>query len=240
MSAQPSDPRLPDMPRDPERTRGRYDVTLDGRPAGIDERFVLGEIAPGVWRARTTRVLSRPTARLESDVRADADGVSVAIRWLGSGDGVVRDATATLVERSGTVRATRTVDGQTHDEVVLPGRVNTLAHVASGPLVLAAVGGVAVVAPQVLDPHDGATFLAPVAARWTTTPAGAGTALVGGEEHRGTAYDWVDSSTGWTASVVVDDGGLLLRTRLAAPDGELEVTLAEVEGPWPVPLSWRP
>jgi hypothetical protein len=240
---------MPDMPRDPERTRGRYAFTLDGRPAGIDERFVLGDIAPGVWRVRTTRVSARPTSRLESDVRIDVDGTSVAIRWTGSGPGVVRDATAELVERAGLVRGSRTVEGLAHAAIEVPGRVNTLAHVVSGPLMLAAAGaagaagagaaaGVDVVEPAVLAVGDPSAFLAPTALRWTATRTGKETVEVDGEDHEGTAYDWVDSGTGWTARVVVDPGGLILRTRLAAPDGELEVRLTDVDGPWPVPLSW--
>ena len=261
MSSHPADPPMPDMPRDPERTRGRYAFTLDGRPAGIDERFVLGDIAPGVWRVRTTRVSARPTSRIETDVRIDADGTAVAIRWTGSGPGVVRDATAELVERSGLVRGSRTVEGLAHAEVEVAGRVNTLAHVVSGPLMLAAAGesaagvagaesgaagasagasagGVDVVEPAVLAVDDPAEFLAPVALRWTATRTGTETVEVDGVDREGTTYDWVDSSTGWTARVVVDPGGLVLRTRLAAPDGELEVRLTDVDGPWPVPLSW--
>ena len=226
------------MPRDPERTRGRYLFTLDGRPAGIDERFVLGDIAPGVWRARTTRVGARPTFRLESDVRVDVTGLSVAVRWVGSGPGVVREAGSELVQREGAVTATRTVDGTAYAVSETRGRLNTLAHAVSGPLVLAAVGGTDVVEANVLDASDPSTFLAPVALRWTTAPASADSVLVDEVERAGTAYDWVDSRTGWTASMIVDRGGLLLRSRLAAPDGLLEVRLAEVYGPWPEPLRW--
>ena len=238
MPDMPRDPRMPDMPRDPERTRGRYAFTLDGRPAGIDERFVLGEIAPGVWRVRTTRVSARPTSRVETDVRVDGIGTSLALRWTGSGDGVVRDASAELREADGVVIGVRTVEGRTSDEVSIPGRLNVVSHAVAGLLVPAAVGGVDVVEPDLLGTGDPSVLLEPRSVRWTTSRTGEEPVTVGGVEHAGTAYDWVDSGTGWTARMVVDAGGLLLRTRLAAPDGELEVLLVEVDGPWPEPLSW--
>jgi hypothetical protein len=229
---------MPDMPRDPERTRGRYVVTLDGRPAGSDERFVLGDIAPGVWRIRTTRVSAHPTSRLESDVRIDASGTSVAVRWVGSAVDVVREASADLLEQAGVVSGTRSVEGHAYDEVAAGGRLHTPAHVVSGPLLLDAVDGIDVVEPYLLDASDERVFLEPVVLRWTTTRTGEDSVLVAGEERAGTAYDWVASSTGREAAVLIDAGGLLLRTRVTTPEGELEVRLVEVDGPWPTPLSW--
>jgi hypothetical protein len=230
---------MPDMPRDPERTRGRYAATLDGRPAGMDERFVLGDIAPGVWRVRSTRITARPTSRLETDVRVDADGaVAVALRWVGSGDGVVREARADLLERGGAVTATRTVEGTAYDAPVLGGRISVLAHAFTGPLVLAALDGVDVVEPSVLDVAGAASFLAPVPTRWTATPTGGAVVMVGGVEHAGTAYDVVDGRTGRVSSVLVDAGGLVLRSRTSTADGELEVRLVDIDGPWPEPLRW--
>jgi hypothetical protein len=230
---------MPDMPRDPERTRGRYAVTLDGRAAGMDERFVLGDIAPGVWRVRSTRITARPTSRLETDVRIEADGaVGVALRWVGSGDGVVREARADLLEQAGAVTGTRTVEGTAYDAPVFAGRLDVLAHACLGPLVLAALDGVDVVEPSVREAGDPASFLAPVAARWSATRTGMDVAVVGGVEHAGTAYDLVDARTGRTTSFVVDAGGLVLRSRVATAEGELEVRLMDLDGPWPEPLAW--
>ena len=230
---------MPDMPRDPERTRGRYAVTLDGRPAGMDERFVLGDIAPGVWRVRSTRITARPTSRLETDVRVDADGtVAVALRWVGSGDGVVRDARADLLARGGDVSATRTVEGTAYDAPALHGRIDVLALAVTGPLVLAAVDGVDVVEPSVLDAADAAAFLAPLPTRWTATRTGEDAVPVGGVEHAGTAYDVVDGRTGQVSNVLVDAGGLVLRSRKVTGDGELEMRLVDLDGSWPEPLRW--
>ena len=139
---------MPDMPRDPERTRGRYVFTLDGAPAGIDERFLVGEIAPGVVRARTTRVMSRPVARFESDVRVDSLSTTVALRWVGSGAEAVRDAEAEYAEDAGVVTAVRMVAGVRTVFDPVPGSVQAAAHVQGGPLVVAAVDGVDLVEPD--------------------------------------------------------------------------------------------
>jgi hypothetical protein len=233
-----ADPGMPDMPSDPVRTRGRYAFTLDGAPAGIDERFVVGDIAPGVVRARTTRVMSRPVARLETDVRIDPVGVSAAVRWVGSAAGAARDASADLHQDPTGVSASRVVEGTAYAVTELPGLLNTLAHVVSGPLMLAALGGADVVEPDLLAPDDPASFLAAIATRWTTTEAGPAVVSVDGVDHDGTSYLWSDARTGVDAHLVVDAGGLLLRSRLTAPDGLLEVVLTEVTGPWPVPSDW--
>lgn len=233
-----ADPRMPDMPRDPERSRGRYGFTLDGAAIAIDERFVLGEIAPGVVRVRTTRVSARPTSRLESDVRVDADGMSVALRWAGSGLDVVREATAELLERQGTVVAGRVVEGLSSGSEQVPGRIDALAHVVAGPLMLAALDGVEVVAPDVVDPADPVRFLAPSRQRWRTAVVGADSVVLDGEERAGTAYSWVEEVTGREGVVTVDAGGLILRTVVAASDGRLEVVLREVTGAWPTPSAW--
>ena len=237
----PSDPGMPDMPRDPERTRGRYAVTLDGRPAGIDERFVLGDIAPGVWRVRSTRISARPTSRLETDVRVDADGaVGVALRWVGSGDGVVREARSDLLERDGAVTVTRIVEGTAYDAPAFLGRIDVLAHACTGPLVLSALhgDGIDVVEPSVLDVGDAASFLAPVMTRWSATRTGQDVVVVSGVEHAGTAYDRLDERTGRVSSVLVDTGGLVLRSRTTTAAGEIEVRLVDVDGPWPEPMRW--
>ena len=229
---------LPDMPRDPTRTRGRYAFTLDGVPAGIDERFVLGDLAQGVVRVRTTRVLSRPTSRVESDVRIGPEGLDVEVRWTGSGPGVVREGSVQLVERHGTVSGRRVVDGQAYDVSAVDARLNTVAHAVSGPLVLAAVTGLDLVAPDLTSTGDPAALLAPVSERWRTVATGTDATVVAGEAHEGTAYGWVDEVSGRTATMLVDEGGLLLRTRLAAADGLLEVRLVELTGPWPQPTTW--
>lgn len=231
-------PHLPDMPRDPVRTRGRYVVTLDGRRAGVDERFVLGDLAPDVVRVRTTRVLARPTSRVESDVRVGPDGLDVEVRWTGSGVGVVREGSVQLVERDGRVRGRRVVEGTAHDVDAVPARLNTVAHAVSGPLVVAAAEGLELVAPDLVSTSDPAALLAPVVERWRTCVTGTDTVVVGGEPHEGTSYDWVEEVSGRAATMLVDAGGLLLRSRLEASDGLLEVVLVELTGPWPTPLAW--
>lgn len=229
---------MPDTPRDPVRTRGRYVTTFDGRPSGVDERFVLGEIAPGAVRSRTTRVLSRPVARLESDARFDARGTSVAIRWVGSAAGAVREASAELVEDAGEVSAARIVEGTAYAVSRVRGRLDPLGHVTAGPLVLAAVGGLDVVEPDLSAPDDPAAFLAAVTTRRTAAAAGTAVVVVDGVEREGTSYLWSDGRLGTDAHVVIDAGGLLLRSRLTTADGLLEVVLAEVSGPWPEPARW--
>jgi hypothetical protein len=227
------------LPADPERTRGRYSFTLDGRPAGIDERFVLGEIAPGVVRVRTTRVSSRPMSRWESDVRIERDQTTVAIRFTGSGEGVVRAASAQLVEAGGTVTASRVVDGTTWTAgEALGGRIDALAHAVAGPLMLDAVPNLAVVAPDAFDPTHPTRFLSPLLQTWRCSELESASVEVSGVAHEGTAYDWADETTHRTGVVVVDGGGMLLSTAVATPEGLLEVRLVEVSGAWPVPLAW--
>ena len=229
---------MPDTPKDPVRTRGRYVFTLDGEPEAIDERFVLGEIAPGVVRARTTRIVSRPVGRLESDARLEVGSLAVAVRWVGTTVGSVREASAELTEDADGVRASRVVEGTAYGMEHVAGRLNTLGHVVSGPLMLAARGGVDVVEPDLAPVDDATAFLAAVTTRWTTVDAGSADVMVDGAERAGTAYLWTDARSGLDAHVVVDGGGLLLRSRLAASDGLLEVTLADVTGPWPRPADW--
>ena len=241
VSVSDANPEMPVMAHDPERTRGRYVDTLAGAPAGIDERFVLGEIAPGVVRARTTRISARPVSRLESDVRVEPGRTSVAMRWVGSGSGAIRDASAELIEERGAVTASRTVEGVTTTYAAQPGRVQAAAHVQGGPLVVGAVGGLELVEPDLYAPEDPEALFSPVPLTWTTTrstPVGAASVVVSGVERAGTAYDWVDSRSERPAVIVVDEGGLILRVRMQAPDGLLEVTLAEVTGPWPTPATW--
>ena len=136
------------------------------------------------------------------------------------------------------VSVSRVVEGTAYAVTALPGRLNPLAHVVAGPLVLAALGGADVVEPDITTDHDPAAFLGAVATRWTTAEAGPAVVSVGGDDHAGTSYLWNDARTGLDGHVVVDAGGLLLRSRVAAPDGLLEVTLAEVSGPWPRPSDW--
>lgn len=231
-------PDLPNTPKDPVRTRGRYVATLDGRPAGIDERFVVGDIGPGVVRARTTRVLPRPVARLESDVRITGGGLAVAVRWVGSDADAVREATAELLDDPDGVVSSRVVADRAYAGQRHVGRINALAHVVAGPLMLAARGGVDVVEPDLSDPSDPGRFLEAMPTHWSTVEAGSAEVVVDGVARPGTALLWSDRRSGLDAHVVVDEGGLLLRSRLAAPDGLLEVTLAEVTGPWPTPAAW--
>jgi len=110
--------------------------------------------------------------------------------------------------------------------------------VLAGPLMQASLGGVDVVEPDLGTAGDPSAFLAAVATRWTTVAAGPAEVVVDGVAREGTAYLWTDARSGLDAHVVVDDGGLLLRSRLAAPDGLLEVTLTDVSGPWPRPADW--
>ena len=121
---------------------------------------------------------------------------------------------------------------------MITGRLDVLAHVCAGPLVLAALDGVDVVEPWVGGVGDPASFLAPVVTRWTSTRTGDDVVVVSGVEHAGTAYARVDARSGRTTSLLVDAGGLALRGRVATAEGELEVRLVDLDGPWPEPLAW--
>lgn len=235
------DPVMPDMPDDAERTRGRYLYTRDGAAVGVDERFVLGSIAPSVVRVRSTRVTASPTARLEADVRFAAGSVTAAVRWVGSDVSVVRAATADLAGHDGVVESSRVVDEVRHESAAVAGILYPLMRVFTGPLVRASAleGGLRVVVPDVADPTDAMRFLAPTVSERTAEVLGERGVVVDGIERVGTAYRWIGGAYGDDgADFVVDDGGLLLAYAVTQPSGRWEISLADVTGPWPVPSSW--
>jgi hypothetical protein len=232
-----ADAEMPVMAQDAERSRGRYVYTRDGAPVGVDERFVLGEIAPGVVRVRSTRITASPTARLEVDVRVTATGSDAVVRWVGSAPGVARAARAEYAAAGGAVVVTREVDGVVHDAVTVPGASYPLMRVFTGPLVVASVPGLDLVVPDVADPTDLERFLGPVTSSRTAEVLGDRAVVVDGVEHEGTAYRWIGGAYGEDgAEFVVDRGGLLLAYAVTQPSGRWEVALAQVSGPW---VRWR-
>lgn len=233
------DPPMPDMPTDPERTRGRYRYLLDGDPAGVDERFMVGEVAGGAVRVRSTRVSATPVSRLEVDARLTPGRWDVLVRWTGSAPGVIREATATIAASGGTVATTRTIDGERSDETTTTGSLYPLVRAFTGLQVLASVAGPhGVVVPDVADPSDGRRFLVPVPSERSAVLLGERTVVVDGVERAGSAYHWVGGAYPDGAEFVVDPGGLLLEYVVDQTAGRWRVCLAEVTGPWPVPLDW--
>jgi hypothetical protein len=230
---------MPDMPTDPVRTRGRYRYARDGEPMAVEERFVLGDVADGAVRVRSTRVSATPVSRLEVDVRMTADGTDAQVRWTGSTPGVVRDATAGVSQHAGRVRTSRTVDGTAYDEVDVDGALYPLMRVFTGLRVLASVTGPhVVVVPDIAATADAARFLSPVVSTRSAEVLGERAVLVDDVEHVGTAYRWVGGAYPDGAEFVVDPGGLLLEYAVAQDSGRWQVSLAEVTGPWPTPLAW--
>jgi hypothetical protein len=233
------DPAMPDMPTDAERTRGRYVYTRDAEPVPVDERFVLGAIADGVVRVRSTRITPAPAGRLEADVRFSGAGVDALLRWVGSGPDVVRSATATCVGRNGVVESTRVVDSVASVGDRVAGELYPLMRVFTGAVVVRSVGGLDVVVPDIADCTDPARYLLPAASRREAVVLGERGVVVDGVERAGAAYRWSGGVYGEEgAEFVVDDGGLLLAYSVTQPSGRWDVTLTEVTGPWPRPLSW--
>jgi hypothetical protein len=112
-------------------------------------------------------------------------------------------------------------------------------RVFTGLRVLASVASPhTVVVPDVADPADGARFLGPVVSERTAETLGERTVVVGGVERVGTAYRWVGGAYPDGAEFVVDAGGLLLEYAVTQESGRWQVSLAEVTGPWPTPLTW--
>jgi hypothetical protein len=230
-----ADASMPVMAQEAERSRGRYRYSRDGEPMAVDERFVLGEIAPGVLRVRSTRITASPTARLEVDVRITADRSDTLVRWTGSAPGVAREARAEYAAADGTVDVTREVDGVVHEPVSVAGVPYPLMRVFTGPLVVRSVAGLDVVVPDVADPGDLGRFLAPVTSSRTAVLLGERGVVVDGVERAGTAYRWIGGAYGEDgAEFVVDPGGLLLSYAVTQPSGRWDVVLAEVSGPWVV------
>jgi hypothetical protein len=227
-----ADAAMPVMAQEAERSRGRYRYTRDGEPMPVDERFVLGEIAPGVVRVRSTRITATPTARLEVDVRISGGRTDAVVRWTGSAPGVAREARAEYSGEDGAVAVTRVVDGVVHEPVAAAGAVYPLMRVFTGPLVVGSVAGLDVVVPDVADPGAVDRFLAPVTSSRTAEVLGGRAVVVDGVERAGTAYRWIGGAYGEDgAEFVVDPGGLLLSYAVTQPSGRWEVALAEVTGP---------
>lgn len=230
-----ADAAMPVMAQETERSRGRYRYSRDGEPMAVDERFVLGEIAPGVVRVRSTRITASPTARLEVDVRIDAGRTDAVVRWTGSAPGIARTARAEYAAVDGSVVVTRVVDDVVHEPVTVSGVVYPLMRVFTGPLVVGSVPGLDLVVPDVADPADLGRFLAPVTSSRTAEVLGERAVVVDGVERAGTAYRWIGGAYGEDgAEFVVDQGGLLLSYAVAQPSGRWEVVLAEATGPWVV------
>jgi hypothetical protein len=234
-----ADAAMPVMAQESERSRGRYRYTRDGEAVAVDERFVLGEVAPGAVRVRSTRITASPTARLEVDVRMTEGRTDALVRWTGSAPDVARSARAEYAATGTGIVVAREVDATAYDEVREHGALYPLMRVFTGRLVVASRAGLDVVVPDVADPSDLGRFLAPVVSSRTAEVLGERGVVVDGVERAGTAYRWRGGAYGEDgAEFVVDPGGLLLAYAVTQPSGRWEVTLAEVTGPWPVPLSW--
>ena len=227
-----ADPSMPDMPQDADRSRGRYlHRRMDGSAAGIDEQWVAGQVGPGAWRARSTRIAAAPVSRLEVDARWSGEVFAVVLRWVGSGAGVVHSATVACVEVPGAVEVRRFVDDVELEPVSV-----------EGPLVLPALvlGGRLPLGPaysfEVGDARDAATFLVPVPVEVSVQDAGDEVVMVGGADVEGTLWRWRITGEGLDRSGtdVVGPGGLLLR-RTA---GDVVASLTEVSGPTAHPSAW--
>lgn len=232
MTAAP-DPRMPEMPKDADRSRGRYvHRRADGAPAGIDEQWVAGEVGPGAWRVRSTRIAAAPVSRLEVDARWSAGVSTVSLRWVGSGTGVVRSATVACVQSpGGPFEVRRFVD----DDELAPASPD-------GPLVLPAlvlagrVRAGSAYAFVVGEARDAASFLVPVPVEVALQEAGEEVVMLGGTDVEGTVRRWSVVGAGVETSGVdvVGPGGLLLRRTT----GDVSATLTEVTGPTAHPEAW--
>lgn len=221
------DPRMPDMPSDAERSRGRYVHVRDGGPAGVDERWVAGDVGGGAVRIRSTRVSSSPTSRLEVDVRLAGPASSAVLRWTGSGDGVVRAATAECVAVGGLVEVRRVVDGTAYQPVLVDSPLVLPALVLGGLLVQGAAS-----AFVVGDARDPEAFLVPVPVLVEFDAAEA----IEVDGDAATALPWrISGGIALAGDDVVDTAGLLRRRTT----GGVTASLAEVTGPPLRPAAWQ-
>jgi hypothetical protein len=223
---------MPDMPKDADRSRGRYvHRRAGGGAGGVDEQWVAGEIGPGAWRVRSTRIAAAPVSRLEVDARWSAEVSTVALRWVGSGVGVVRSATVACVQVPGAVEVRRFVDDEEFEPSSLAGPLLLPALVLAGR-----VREGSAYAFVVGDALDAATFLVPVPVEVSVQDAGDEVVMVGGSDVEGTVRRWTVRGDGvdWSGEDVVGPGGLLLR-RTA---GDVVATLTEVTGPTAHPDTW--
>lgn len=226
---------MPDMPADAERSRGRYLHRVDGAPAGVEERYVAGEVGSGV-RVRSVRIAARPASRLETDLRVGASGTSAVVRWTGSGAGVVREATLECTWLSGTpadgtVELRRVVDGVASDPVLLEGRLLLPGLVLAGATAAGTAYGL-----MPGDPYDAASVLTAERVDVAVEEVGPSRVMVAGREVDGILVRRTFVGTDLpVVDDVVDEGRLLLRRTV----GAAEVALAETSGPWPRPSDWR-
>jgi len=237
MSETSSDPSMPEMPRDAERTRGRYVRLRDGKPTGMEERFVLGEIAPGVVRIRSTLVTPSPVGKLETDVRRSAGVTDLSVRWVGASDKAIRNADGHYTAVDGIVTGSWRIDGRQYPEATATGVLDPSSLIMQGLYVATGRAGVPLVMPDEADPADPDRFLSLLSVTATSTVLGELGVEVDGEVRQGISYRWEVAGVG--PDVVVDRGGLLLNQIIETPDGTVhEARLMDVTGPWPRPLLW--
>ena len=223
---------MPDMPQDADRSRGRYlHRRADGGTAGIDEQWVAGQVGPGAWRVRSTRIAAAPVSRLEVDARWSAEVFAVVLRWVGSGAGVVRSATIACVEVPGAVEVRRFVDDVELEPVSVGGPLVLPALVLGGRMLEGSAYSF-----EVGDALDAETFLVPVPVEVSVQDAGDEVVMVGGSDVDGTLRRWRIAGEGVDRSGedVVGPGGLLLRRTT----GDVVATLTEVAGPTAHPADW--
>jgi len=233
----PPDPGMPDMPRDAERTRGRYVRLRDGKPTGMEERFVLGEIAPGVVRVRSTLITPSPVGRLETDVRLSAGAVHLTVRWVGSSEKAVREADGEYHWSDGVVLGSWRIDGESGPGGTAQGILDPSSLILQGRFVASGRAGLDLVMPNEADPSDRHSFLSMLCVTATSTLVGEREVEVDGVARKGNVYRWEVREVG--PEVVVDRGGLLLRQLIEVPDGPVhEAVLMDVTGPWPRPVDW--
>jgi hypothetical protein len=209
----------------------------DGEPTGMEERWVLGEIRPGVVRVRSTLVTPSPVGRLETDVRVQSGLIEAQLRWTGSGSGSVQSGSGRYVGADGVVSGSWQLDDDEPRTDSAVGLLDPSSLIMSGRVIATARAGLDLVMPDQAAPGDRERFLSLFRVTATSTLREEVEVEVDGVAHPALAYDW--QVTGVGPVVVVDRGGLLLHQRVTTPDGRtVEARLVGVSGPWPRPFDW--
>jgi hypothetical protein len=223
-------------------TQGRYTYVCEGEPIPVDEPFSIERQERGLVVA-SQRVAPGTRMSIEA-VYGIGGAVDATIAWTSELAGT---SPATHVEYAvapdGTVSFTEADAGTKPVEVPEGTSFFPLMRVFSGrslsKVVDGGVDGADVLTPDIRDPKELDRWLQPLVDRRRAANVIEGSLVVDGVDRACRIIEYLGGSYDQAATVWLDEGGLLLRYTWDQPGvGDWDVRVADVEGDWPVPVSW--